>query len=192
MHPPSTTKIPGCNCKAWERHLSFAHSLALTHSHTRTHTHTLSLSLYLSLSLSISLSLPVPFSLTHTHKQTSTHTHTVSLSLNLNLNFSLSRALSAAVSAILGFMVMMRTMLETGMNAVERIDYYTHNIPEVLHKSLNSCPFQKQMLRLLCSLFQRYCTMTGEWTRSSASTTTPTTSPRFPPLLKLTEVPLLL
>ena len=35
------------------------------------------------------------------------------------------------MSAILGFMVMMRTMLETGMNAVERIDYYTHNIPEV-------------------------------------------------------------
>jgi ATP-binding cassette subfamily C (CFTR/MRP) protein 1 len=26
-------------------------------------------------------------------------------------------------------MVMMRTMMETGMNAVERIDFYTHNIP---------------------------------------------------------------
>lgn len=36
---------------------------------------------------------------------------------------------SLSISAILGFMVMMRTMMETGMNAVERIDFYTHNIP---------------------------------------------------------------
>ncbi|EKX53006.1 hypothetical protein GUITHDRAFT_133396 [Guillardia theta CCMP2712] len=41
---------------------------------------------------------------------------------------ALTKAMS--ISSILGFLVMMRTMLETGMNAVERIDFYTHNIEQ--------------------------------------------------------------
>ena len=41
---------------------------------------------------------------------------------------ALYKALS--ISAILSFLVMMRTFLETGMNAVERINYYTNEVPQ--------------------------------------------------------------
>jgi len=41
---------------------------------------------------------------------------------------ALYKALS--ISAILSFLVMMRTFLETGMNAVERINHYTHEIDQ--------------------------------------------------------------
>jgi ABC-type multidrug transport system fused ATPase/permease subunit len=41
---------------------------------------------------------------------------------------ALYKALS--ISAILSFLVMMRTFLETGMNAVERIHHYTHDIAQ--------------------------------------------------------------
>lgn len=41
---------------------------------------------------------------------------------------ALYKALS--ISAILSFLVMMRTFLETGMNAVERINFYTNEVPQ--------------------------------------------------------------
>ena len=51
---------------------------------------------------------------------------------------ALHKALS--ISAILSFLVMMRTFLETSMNAVERINFYTNEIPQEAQVVASSVP----------------------------------------------------